>query len=314
MHHHHHGHGHGHGHSHDLPRPKNYNRAFILGTVLNVVFVLVEAGFGFFTQSLALLADAAHNLSDIMGLLLAWGAFRLSEHPPTPRFTYGFRRSSILAALTNSILLMLAMGAITLEAVRTITSSEEHAVSGISLIVVAGIGVIINGLTAWLFASGRDHDINIKGAFLHMAADALVSLGVVMAGIIILLTNWALIDSLISLVIVGVIVVGTWQLLTDSLNLALDAVPRTIEPKAVQTLLAEYPGVIAVHDMHIWAMSTTENALTAHLVMPAGHPGDAFLQTLAKRLQDSFGIHHTTLQIELGDTGIPCVLESDQHL
>jgi cobalt-zinc-cadmium efflux system protein len=299
-----------HGHHHSAP--KDYNLAFIIGTVLNVGFVLVEAGFGLATQSLALLADAAHNLSDVMGLLLAWGAFRLGKVAPTQRYTYGLRRSSILAALVNSILLLLAMGAIIWEALRSF--DNDISVAGSTLIWVAGIGVVINGLTAWLFAAGRQHDINIKGAFLHMLADALVSLGVVLAGIVILATGWGWVDPVMSLIIAAVIITGTWQLLRDALNMALDAVPSTIEPAAVRTFLAEYPGVASVHDLHIWAMSTTETALTAHLLMPDGHPGDWALQAMAQSLKHNFGIQHTTVQVELGNGDSPCPLEPDEHV
>lgn len=315
MHSHHHDHhhaGHGHDHGHHHPTPANYNTAFVLGTALNVGFVLVEAGFGLASQSLSLLADAAHNLSDVMGLLMSWGAFRLGQVPPTQRYTYGFRRSTILAALANAILLMLAMGAISLEAVQKIGNPQP--IPGATLIWVAGIGVVINGLTAWLFAAGREQDINLKSAFMHMAADALVSLGVVLAGVVILTTGWTWVDPLISLVIVVVIVAGTWQLLTGSLRLALDGVPDQIEPAAVRTFLREQTGVASVHDLHIWAMSTTETALTVHLVMLEGHPGDNVLADWAEHLQHHFGIHHATLQVELGNGNRPCPLAADDCL
>lgn len=304
------GHSHsGHGHGHHVP--KDFNRAFLLGIVLNVGFVAVEVTIGLFTQSLALLADALHNLSDVLGLLLAWGASHLSKQPPSQRYTYGLRRTSILAALINAVLLLLAMGAIAWEALHRLRN--PGLIDGSALIWVAGIGVVINGLTAWLFMSGRDRDLNIRGAFLHMAADALVSLGVVLTGIAILTTGWTWFDPIISLVIVAIVTTGTWQLLKDSLNLTMDAVPPRIEPAAVQLFLKEQPGVTALHDLHIWAMSTTEIALTVHLVMPEGYPGDAFLCQICRELNQHFGIDHATIQVELGDTDEPCVLEPE-HL
>lgn len=299
-------HHHHHHHAHNHTPTNNYNHAFVIGTALNVGFVLIEALFGFFTQSLALLADAGHNLSDVLGLLLAWGAMFLAQRPPTKRFTYGLRRSSILAALLNSIILLLAMGGIAWEAIRRF--NDPSPVPGITIIWVATVGVVINTVTALLFMSGRKRDLNIQGAFLHMAADALVSVGVVLAGIGILVTDWLWFDPVVSLIIVFVVVVGTWQLLKDSLNLALDAVPGHIEPLAVQTYLAELPGVAQVHDLHIWGMSTTETALTAHLVIPTDFEGDDFLVRVSEELHDKFGIEHTTLQIETGDSRSPCSL------
>ena len=298
-------HDHDHDHSH---LPENYNRAFIIGTILNVGFVVIEVSFGLMTQSLALLADAGHNLSDVLGLLLAWGASWLTQRPATQRFTYGFGRSSILAALLNAMLLLVAMGGISWEAIQRFR--DPNPVPGLTIIGVAIVGVFINTMTALLFMSGRKHDLNLRGAFLHMAADALVSLGVVLAGIAILLTHWYWFDPVVSLIIVAVVVVGTWQLFKDSLNLALDAVPNNIEVQAVQTYLAELPGVKTVHDLHIWAMSTTETALTAHLVMMEGYGGDRFLHEISEALHDHFGIEHTTLQIETGDPNYPCSLSA----
>ena len=292
---HNHGHGH-HGHSH---APSNYNRAFIVGITLNVGFVAIEALFGFLSNSLALLTDAGHNLSDVLGLVVAWLAFWLGSRRPTQRYTYGFRRSSILAALLNACFLLVAMGAIAWEAIQRFSSPPP--VNGTTVIGVALVGIVINGITALMFMSGREKDLNIKGAFLHMAADALVSLGVVLAGIAILTTGWLWFDSVISLIIVVVIVAGTWNLLRDSINLALDAVPPGIELFAVRTYLEELPGVVGVHDLHIWAMSTTETALTAHLVMLTGNPGDAFLSRISMELHDKFGIEHTTIQVETGN-------------
>lgn len=301
---HHHGHEH-HGHSHS---PSNYNRAFIVGITLNIGFVIVEAVFGFLTNSLALLADAGHNLSDVLGLILAWAASWLVRRRPTQRYTYGFRRSSILAALINASFLLMAMGAIAWEAIQRL--SNPTSVSGSTIIGVAFVGIIINSITALMFMSGREGDLNIKGAFFHMAADAVVSLGVVLAGFAILKTGLKWFDPVVSLIIVAVIVVGTWELLRDSVNLALDAVPEAIEPLAVRTYLEEIPGVIEVHDLHIWAMSTTETALTTHLVMLTGNPGDAFLSRITMELHDKFGIEHTTIQVETGDILFPCEQKS----
>lgn len=301
----HHSHGQ-HGHTHS---PSNYGRAFAIGTTLNVGFVIVEAVYGYLAHSLALFADAGHNLSDVLGLLLAWSASALARRPPTKRYTYGLRSSSILAALLNAIVLLLSMGAIGWEAIRRF--SDPSPVAGATVIGVALVGVAINTATALMFISGRKGDLNIRGAFLHMAADAVVSLGVVLAGIAISITGWLWFDPVVSLIIVAVVVVGTWQLLRDSVNLALDAVPAGIEPLAVHTYLAERPGVSQVHDLHIWAMSTTETALTAHLVMPTGYPGDAFLCQVCKELHDHFSIEHSTLQVETGDFDYPCTLAPD---
>lgn len=299
-------HNHNHGHDHG---GGNYNRAFIIGITLNVGFVIIEAVYGILANSLALLADAGHNLSDVLGLLLAWGASILARRLPTPRRTYGLRRSSILAALLNAIVLLIAVGGIAWEAIQRF--NEPSSVAGNTVIGVATVGIAINTATALMFLSGRNSDLNIRGAFLHMTADAGVSFGVVLAGIAIVATGWLWFDPVVSLIIVVVIVVGTWQLLQDSVNLALDAVPAGIEPLAVRTYLAELPGVAQVHDLHIWGMSTTESALTAHLVMPTGYPGDAFLVQVGRALHDHFGIEHTTLQVETGDPSYPCPLAPD---
>lgn len=286
-----HGH-HGHG-------PPNYNRAFIIGISLNIAFVIVEGLFSFLNNSLALLADAGHNLSDVLGLLLAFGASWLSRRRPTKRYTYGLRRSSILAGLLNASFLLVAMSAIAIEAIRRF--SHPAPVSGNTVIGVALVGILINGVTAVMFMSGKEQDLNIKGAFLHMTADALVSAGVALAGIAIVTTGWLWFDPVVSLIIVAVILVGTWNLLRESVNLALDAVPEGIDPLAVRTYLSELSRVVEVHDLHIWAMSTTETALTAHLVMLTGNPGDAFLSRIAMELHDKFGIEHTTIQVETGN-------------
>jgi cobalt-zinc-cadmium efflux system protein len=295
--HHDHGHSHGHGHHHGHDHaPKDFGRAFAIGVALNIGFVVVEAVFGILGNSLALLADAGHNLSDVFGLLIAWGAATLGRVLPSQRFTYGLRGSSILAALGNGILLMLAAGAIAFAAIQRFGDPEP--VAGGMMMIVAGIGILINGGTALLFLSGSKGDINIRGAFLHMTADAAVSAGVVVAGLTIRGTGWLWVDPVTSLVIVAVIVWGTWGLLREAIALSLNAVPAGIDPAAVERDLASFTGVRAVHDLHIWPMSTTETAMTAHLVMPDGNGTDAFLHEVAEAMHSRFGIGHTTLQIE----------------
>ncbi|MBS0528831.1 MAG: cation transporter [Proteobacteria bacterium] len=303
------GHGHaGHGHGGHSHAPANFGRAFAIGIGLNAAFVLIEAGYGFVSNSTALLADAGHNLSDVLGLLVAWIAAVLSQRPPTPRLTYGLRNTSILAALLNAILLLIASGAILLEAIQRLLHPEP--IASLTVIVVAAIGIVINGGTAWLFASGRKTDLNIRGAYLHMMADAGLSLGVVIAAAVIMMTGWLWLDPAMSLVIVAVIIWGTWGLLRESTAMSLAAVPSMIDPGAVRAFLATRPGVVSVHDLHIWPLSTTETALTAHLVTPAGNPGDAFLTETCHELHDRFGIGHATLQIETsGD--IHCTLAPD---
>ncbi|GGD99165.1 cobalt transporter [Tsuneonella deserti] len=287
------GHSHEHGHDHG---PVNHGPAFAIGVTLNLLFVGVEATYGFLSGSMALVADAGHNLSDVLSLALAWGASVLARRPAGGRFTYGFKSSTILAALANAGLLLVAIAGIAYETLGRIAAPP--AVEGRMMIAVAGLGILINGATALLFMRGRKNDINIRGAFLHMAADALVSLGVVVAGAAILLTGARWIDPVTSLVIVLVIAWGTWGLLKDSVKLSLNAVPDHIDEAAVRAHLAALPGVAAVHDLHIWPMSTTEAALTAHLVMPSGHPGDGFLHELAHDLEHDFRIGHTTVQVE----------------
>ncbi|MCE7795738.1 cation diffusion facilitator family transporter [Sphingobium sufflavum] len=290
----HHGHHHGgHGHSH---APASFGRAFAIGITLNIAFVLVEGGFGLLSGSLALVADAGHNLSDVFGLLVAWGAVALGKVRPSGRFTYGLRGSSILAALLNGLLLMLAAGAIALAAVQRF--GDPQPVMGGTMMAVAGVGILINGATAWLFMAGAKGDINIRGAFLHMLADALVSAGVVVAGLAIGFTGWLWIDPVTSLLIVAVIVWSSWGLLKEAVALSLGAVPAGIDAGAVERHLAALPGVTAVHDLHIWPMSTTETAMTAHLVMPDGAGRDAFLLTVAEAMRQRFGIGHTTIQVE----------------
>ncbi len=293
-----HGHHHGPGHSH---APKDFGPAFAIGVVLNTGFVIVEAVFGILSGSMALVADAGHNLSDVLALLIAWGASIAARRPPSRRFTYGLKSSTILAALANAMLLLVAIGAILFETIHRLIDPVEP--EGWTMIWVAGVGIVINTATALLFMGGRKHDINIRGAYLHMAADALVSVGVVLAGIAILLTGAVLIDPLVSLVIVAVIAWGTWGLLKDSVKMGLLAVPDNVSESAVREYLCGLDGVEAVHDLHIWPMSTTETALTAHLVMPAGHPGDAFLREIAHELDHHHGIGHATVQVEQARNG-----------
>lgn len=299
-------HGSGHTHTHT---PKTFGAAFAWGTALNTLFVIVEAIFGFVGNSTALLADAGHNLSDVLGLLLAWGAAVLSQRAPTSRFTYGLRNTSILAALFNAMFLLTAVGAIAWEAVQRFGRPEL--VAGKTVVIVATIGIVINGLTAWLFASGRKDDINIRGAFLHMAADAAVSAGVVVAGAIILLTSWHWVDPVVSLVICAIIVWSTWGLLKDSVRMSLDAVPPRLNIAEVRGFLERLPEVKALHDLHVWPMSTTETALTCHLVMPTGHPGDDFLMEIARELKHRFSIAHPTIQIETSEK-TACALAPDE--
>lgn len=283
----------------------SHNRAFAIGVALNLGFVVVEAGFGIAFGSMALLADAGHNLSDVLGLLIAWGAAIMAARPASGRFTYGLKSSTILAALANAVLLLVAIGAILFETIRRL--SDPAPVEGWVMIAVAGAGVLINGGTALMFLRGRKSDINIRGAYLHMVADALVSVGVVVAGAAVLLTGALWIDPATSLVIVLVIGWGTWGLLKDSLKMSMLAVPEGIDERAVREYLASLPGVEAIHDLHIWPMSTTETALTAHLVIPAGHPGDAFLRDLSHQLEDRFHIGHATVQVERErDCGTDC--------
>ena len=288
-----HDHGHAHGHSH---APADFGRAFAIGIALNTAFVAVEAAFGYISGSMALVADAGHNLSDVLGLLIAWGASAAAKRPPSARFTYGLKSSTILAALANAALLMVAIGAILFETIDRLLDPVEP--EGWTMIWVAGVGIVINTATALLFVRGRKDDLNVRGAFLHMAADALVSVGVVVAGGAILLTGAIWLDPLTSLVILAVIGWGTWGLARDSLKLGLLGVPEGIDEAAVRATLEGEPGVTEVHDLHIWPMSTTETALTAHLVIPEGHPGDAFLAEVAHRLSHDHNIGHATLQIE----------------
>ncbi|MGC1480036.1 MAG: cation diffusion facilitator family transporter [Chthoniobacterales bacterium] len=283
------------GHSHDHG-PKNYNAAFAVGVVLNAAYIAVEVVIGIRIDSVALLADAGHNASDVLSLLLAWGASAMSATKPTARRTYGMRRTSILASLTNAILLLIAIGAIAWEAVGRF--GQEVAVQGATMAVVAGVGIAVNAGTAMMFAKGREKDINIRGAYLHMAADAAVSAGVMFAGMAIAITGLDWIDPVVSLVIVVVIAIGTWGLLRDSVNLAIDAVPAGIDPGEVRKFLLAEPGVVDVHDLHIWAMSTTETALTAHVVRGETELANDFAITGGQELHERFEISHTTIQVE----------------
>jgi cobalt-zinc-cadmium efflux system protein len=283
-----------HGHVH----PTGHGRGFVIGIVLNLAFVIIEATYGFVADSMALLSDAGHNLSDVLGLAIAGGAALLAKRGPSQRFTYGLRSSTILAALFNALLLLVAVGGIVWESIDRLLNPAP--VAAVTVMVVAGIGILINGLTAWMFVRGSKDDMNIRGAFLHMAADAAVSLGVVLAGAAILWTGATWIDPIISLVIAGVIVWTTWDLLRQSLTLSLQGVPSTIVIPDVRAALEEMPGVARVHHLHVWAVSTTDIALTVHLVMPSGHPGNDFLANAQTLLKSRFGISHATIQIEIG--------------
>jgi len=296
-----------HGHHHHAPT--NFDRPFAIGIGLNLAFVIIEIVFGLVADSLALLADAGHNASDVLSLMLAWGASRLASSRPTARRTYGYRRATILASVVSSIMLLMAMGGITWEALGRFATPAP--VDGLTVIIIATVGVIINGFTAWLLFQGSDHDLNIKAAFLHMVADAGVSAGVIIGGVGILLFNWLWLDPVITLIIVVVIAISTWGVLCDSVDLAFDAVPKAIDPTQVRDYLTELPGVEAVHDLHIWAMSTTETALTAHLVIPSGLTSDEFLTDATQRLHDLFGIAHATIQVERGDIDIDHACEQD---
>ncbi len=303
-----HAHDHGHGHNHaggHHHAPASFGTAFAIGIGLNAAFVVAEAVFGYLGNSVALIADAGHNLSDVLALVVAWLADHLSRRAPSARFTYGLRGSSILAALFNAIVLLVAVGAIGWEAVLRLFNPAP--VASTIVIVVAGLGILINGATAWLFASGRHSDLNIRGAYLHMASDALVSAGVVAAGLVIAATGWMWLDPVTSLMVSALIVAATLGLLRDSVAMSLDAMPAAIDPDAVRRLLEARPGVTEMHDLHIWSMSTREIALTCHLVIPAGRPDDGFLRDLAEDLRRQFGIGHCTVQIET-DAEVTCPL------
>ena len=306
-----HGHHHGHGllsghHHHHAPAAGGFSGAFAIGALLNCGFVAAEVVYGLLGHSMALLADAGHNLGDVLGLLAAWAAAVLSKRRPTARFSYGLGSSSVLAALLNAVVLLVVTGAVVAEALRRLWQPEPAA--GFVVMGVAAAGIAVNGFTAALFASGRKGDLNTRGAFLHMLSDAVVAAGVVIAGGLILLTGWAWLDPVVSLAISAIIVWGTWSLLRESLNMALDAVPAWIDPAEVRAHLLGQDGVAELHDLHIWAMSTTETALTCHLLMPRGHPGDASLDAICEGLNRRFKIGHATLQVET-DAHSACRLE-----
>jgi cobalt-zinc-cadmium efflux system protein len=305
---HHHDHGHDHGpvgHSHSHA-PARYDRAFLIGILLNTGFVVAETVYGFLANSLALLADAGHNLGDVLGLLLAWAAASLARRRPSARFTWGMKRTPILASLANAMLLLVASGAIIVEAVQRLGSPTP--VAETTVIWVALVGILVNGVTALGFLSGRKSDLNIRGAFLHMVADALVSFGVVLGGLAMLWSGWLWIDPAVSIAVAAVIVLGTWSLLREAVSLSLDAVPSRVDRAAIEAYLAGLPGVVEVHDLHIWPMGTTEIALTAHLVRPGATLDDSLLAEACRELAARFGIGHATLQVELGDPAHPCIL------
>jgi len=304
---HHHSHDHHHGHSHS---PANYGFAFGFGIFLNTIFIIIEVIFGLLGDSLALLADAGHNMSDVLGLVIAWIAVWLGKKAPSEKRTYGYKRSSILAALFNAVFLLVAIGGIAWEAIHRFSSAQP--VAGKTVIIVALVGILINTITALLFMSGSKHDLNIRGAFLHMAADALVSLGVVIAGFVIIWTGWLWLDPLVSLLISIVIFLGTWGLLKESLNLSMDAVPAGIEVNEIKDYLSKVPTVEEVHDLHVWGMSTTEAVLTVHLVRSEIDDNDVMLQKLTKELHDQFGIEHATIQIEKGTFN--CSLQPEDRI
>lgn len=303
-----HNHAGGPGHAGHAHAPKDFGKAFAIGVTLNFGFVLIEAAYGLLSNSMALLADAGHNFSDVLGLLIAWGAATLAKRKPSGRYTYGLRSSSIVAALFNALLLLIAIVVIAFEAVSRIASPEP--IAGKTVIIVAAIGIVINTVTALMFMRGSKGDLNIRGAYLHMAADAAVSAGVVVAGFAILWTGWLWIDPAVSLGIVAVIAIGTWGLLRDSVNMSLHAAPTDIDPDEVAAFLRARPGVSDIHDLHIWPMSTTETALTVHLTLPGGYPGDTFVHDIAADLHARFEIDHPTIQIET-DAGTDCKLEPD---
>jgi len=312
----HHSHDHGHdkrhprgGVHHHVHVPASFGRAFLIGIALNTAYVVAESIFGVTAHSLALLSDAGHNFGDVLSLAVAWMASWLGRRAPSGRYTYGLRGSSILAALSNAALLLVVTGGIGWAAIVRLLHPEPSA--GGLIMAVAAVGILVNALTAWMFASGAKDDVNIRAAFMHMASDAIVALGVFAAGGAILLTGLAWLDPVVSLAISGVIVWATWSLMRESLDLALQAVPSGVDRDMVQTYLRDLPGVSEVHDLHIWGMSTTETALTAHLVRPEKTTDDHFLHQVCRDLRERFKIHHATLQLEQGGNSHPCSLAAD---
>jgi cobalt-zinc-cadmium efflux system protein len=301
-----HAHDHGHDHHHHHHAPASFGRAFAIGTALNGGFVAAQVFYGLTAHSVALLADAVHNLGDVLGLLVAWGAAGLALRHPTTSRTYGWGRSTILASLSNAVVLLLGCGAIAVEAVQRF--ADPQPVGGEVVMWVAAVGIVINGATALLFLRGRKNDLNVRGAFLHMAGDAAVSAGVVLAGLLITLTGWHWLDPLSSLAIVAVIMVTTWGLLLESVNLAMDAVPGGIAVAEVERLLLGLPGVVEVHDLHVWGLSTTQNALTAHLVHDSAADRDRLLQLACRGVRQNFGIGHATFQVETAEVASACEL------
>ncbi len=297
--------GHTHNHVHSVARS---HRAFMLAIGLNTAIIVLQTVYGWLAHSTALLADAGHNLSDVLGLALAWGAVWLSQKESSNQFTFGFRSSSILASLLNAVLLLLASGAIILEALNRF--KHPVPVAGGIVFYVALLSMFINGGSAWLFLKGSQQDLNIRSAFLHLLGDAAVSAAVAISGLLVMWTGWHWLDPATSILVVAVIIYATWGLLRDALRLALHAVPANVNAKKVEAYLAQLPGVQAVHHLHIWGLSTMDNSLTAHLVMPAGHPGDAFLETVTHTLAHHHAIHHATLQIDLGTSEYSCSLNN----
>lgn len=307
--HHNHGHKHDHGHHHHHHdhTPKDFGRAFLVGLILNIGFVVAETAAGIIGNSMALIADAGHNAFDVLGLMVAWAGISLAKRKPSARFTFGLGKSSVLAAFINGMLLLVAVGAITIESVQRLMSPQPVATN--LMMAVAAAGVVINGITAFMFAGGAKSDINIRGAFIHMAGDAVISAGVVIAGFIISLTGLVWIDPVMSLVLNGVIIWGTWGLLIQASRMALSGVPNDVDPEAIRSTLMGMPGVRDVCDLHIWSLSTKDKAMSCHLVMPAGHPGDAFLVEAARMMKARFGIGHPTFQVDL-ERQVDCPLHS----
>jgi len=299
-----------HDHDHHAHVASNVGRAFVVGISLNLAFVALEVVCGLLAHSMALVADAGHNFGDVLGLGLSWGATALARLKPSSRRTFGFRRSTIVASVANALILLFVTGGLTWESIRRLVEPERP--RGLTMIVVATVGAFVNGLSALLFMSGREKDLNLRSAFLHLASDAALAVGVAIAGGVILLTGWLWVDPVVSIVLALTILAGTWSLMSKSLNLMLDAVPERIDPEAVRSFLGALPEVVEVHDLHIWALSTTETALTAHLVMPGSSVNPSFLSDACKELHARFGIHHSTLQIEPKEAPTPCALAPDE--